>query len=206
MESALGLSGYQATMMIIVFVLLGIGIGALFLALLLPQRWKPKYWMEVAFVVLLIGVVWYGDMRSTQIVEAYQGEMASAGILDEPAIDGAEGFDRELKVIAFQWGFAFLTEDDKISRNAAVVKPGEKILFRIFSNDVIHGFNIPAAGITAEFDPGKERDVWIRAPQEPGKYLIQCLNYCGVGHAQMKAWLVVEGPEDEAVDGEGSGA
>ena len=32
------------------------------------------------------------------------------------------------------------------------------------------------------------------------------LNYCGVGHAQMKAWLVVEGPEDEAVDGEGSGA
>ncbi len=73
-----------------------------------------------------------------------------------------------------------------------VVKPGEKVLFRLFANDVIHGFNIPAAGITAEFDPGRERDLWIRAPEEPGKYLIQCLNYCGVGHAQMKAWLVVE--------------
>tara|TARA_R110002096_G_scaffold145492_6_gene303256 strand:+ start:5541 stop:6131 length:591 start_codon:yes stop_codon:yes gene_type:complete len=195
METALGLSGYQATMMIIVFVVLGLGVSALFLALFLPARWRLKYWMEFAFVGLLIGVVWYGDNRSAAVYGAYQAEMANAGILDEPAIDGAEGFDRELKVIAFQWGFAFLTDDDEISRNAAVVKPGERVLFRIFSNDVIHGFNIPAAGITAEFDPGKERDVWIRAPKEPGKYLIQCLNYCGIGHAQMKAWLVVEGAE-----------
>ena len=98
-------------------------------------------------------------------------------------------------MIAFQWGFAFLNDEDEISRNAAVVKPGEKVLFRIFGNDVIHGFNIPVAGITAELDPGVERDIWITAPTEPGKYLIQCLNYCGVGHAQMKAWLVVQGDE-----------
>lgn len=195
MESALGLASYQATMMILVFIVLGLGTGALFLALFLPARWKLKYWMEFAFVGLLIVFVWYGDWRSAAVVEAYQAEMAQAGVLDEPAIDGADGFDRELRVIAFQWGFAFLTDDNEISRNAAVVQPGETILFRIFSNDVIHGFNIPAVGITAEFDPGKERDIWIRAPQEPGNYLIQCLNYCGVGHAQMKAWLVVEGVE-----------
>lgn len=201
MESALGLSNYLATMMIIVFLLLGLGIGALFLALFLPTRWRPKYWMEFAFIGVLVVVVWYGDKRSTEVVGAYQGEMAQAGVLDEPAIDGSAGFDKELKVIAFQWGFAFLTDDNMISRNAAIVQPGETILFRIFSNDVIHGFNIPAAGITVEFDPGKERDVWIRAPKEPGKYLIQCLNYCGIGHAQMKAWLVVEGSEGDASEG-----
>ncbi|UPH70293.1 hypothetical protein LGT41_0010840 [Abyssibius alkaniclasticus] len=195
MESALGLDSYQATMMILVFVVLGLGIGALFLALFLPVRWKLKYWMEFAFVGLLFVFVGYGDWRSAEIVEAYQAEMAQAGVLDEPALEGASDFDQEIKVIAFQWGFAFLTEGNEISRNAAVVQPGETILFRIFSNDVIHGFNIPAVGITAEFDPGKERDVWIRAPLEPGKYLIQCLNYCGIGHAQMKAWLVVEGAE-----------
>ena len=195
MESALGLDSYQATMMILVFVVLGLGIGALFLALFLPVRWKLKYWMEFAFVGLLFVFVGYGDWRSAEIVEAYQAEMAQAGVLDEPALEGASDFDQEIKVIAFQWGFAFLTEGNEISRNAAVVQPGETILFRIFSNDVILGFNIPAVGITAEFDPGKERDVWIRAPLEPGKYLIQCLNYCGIGHAQMKAWLVVEGAE-----------
>jgi cytochrome c oxidase subunit 2 len=73
------------------------------------------------------------------------------------------------------------------------------------SNDVIHGFNIPVARLTTEFDPGGVRSIWIRAPTKPGKYLIQCLNYCGVGHAQMKAWLVVEGADHDEKDDKGHG-
>lgn len=196
MENALGASGYTATMMALVFIVLGLGIAALFAALFLPTRWKLKYRMEVLFVVLLIAMVWYADRESTAIFKQYQGEIQRAGfIATAEAAEPGQNFDRVLKVIAFQWGFAFLTDDDEISRNAAIVKPGEKVLFRIFGNDVIHGFNIPVAGITAELEPGVERDLWITAPTEPGKYLIQCLNYCGVGHAQMKAWLVVEGDE-----------
>jgi len=194
MENALGASGYTATMIAIVFIVLGLGIAALFAALFLPTRWKMKYRMEAGFVALLVALVWFADRESTAIYQQYQGEIEKAGLIGAAqAAAPSETFDRTLKVIAFQWGFAFLTDDNRISRNAAVVKPGEKILFRVFGNDVIHGFNIPAVGITAEMEPGIERDLWIRAPQQPGKYLIQCLNYCGVGHAQMKAWLVVEG-------------
>jgi len=195
MENALGLSGYTATMMALVFIVLGLGIAALFAALFLPTRWKLKYRMEFLFVALLIGMVWYADRESTAVFKQYQGEIERAGRLSAQAEEVDGNFDRVLKVIVFQWGFAFLTNDDAISRNAAIVQPGEKVLFRIFGNDVIHGLNIPAVGITAEIEPGVERDIWIRAPQKPGKYLIQCLNYCGVGHAQMKAWLVVEGQE-----------
>lgn len=194
MENALGLSGYTATMLALVFIVLGLGIAALFAALFLPTRWRLKYRIEALFVVLLVAMVWYADRESTRVFKAYQGEIAQAGFIGtaEAATPG-QNFDKVLRVVAFQWGFAFLTDEDRISRNAAVVKPGEKVLFRIFANDVIHGFNIPVAGITAEVAPGEERDLWIRAPEKPGKYLIQCLNYCGVGHAQMKAWLVVEG-------------
>ena len=196
MENALGASGYTATMMALVFIVLGLGIAALFAALFLPARWKLKYRMEFLFVGLLVVMVWYADQESTAMYKQYQGEIAKAGFVDaEGEAREGDNFDRVIRVVAFQWGFAFLTDEDEISRNAAVVKPGEKVLFRIFANDVIHGFNIPAVGITAEFDPGVERDLWITAPREPGKYLIQCLNYCGVGHAQMKAWLVVEGEE-----------
>ena len=151
--------------------------------------------MEFVFVGLLLVMVWYGDKRSAEVYSEYQSFLSEAEVMETSAEASSDSFDREIKVIAFQWGFAFLTKEDEISRNAAVVKPGEKVLFRIFANDVIHGFNIPAVGITAEFEPGRERDLWIRAPEKPGKYLIQCLNYCGVGHAQMKAWLVVEGAE-----------
>ena len=81
--------------------------------------------------------------------------------------------------------------------NGPVVKPGERVLFKIVSNDVIHGVNIPVASITAEIDPAELRQLWIKAPDEPGKYLIQCVNNCGVGHAQMKTRLVVEDEEEE---------
>ena len=197
MENALGLAGYQSTMIIIVFVVLGFGIAALFAALFLPARWRLPYSMEFLFVGLLVVMVWYGDKRSTEIYTAYQDRLEEEGVL-EVGYDPEEGeFDQVVRVLAFQWGFAFVNEEDEISRNAVVVQPGETVLFSLFANDVIHGFNIPAASITAEFEPGVERNVWIRAPQEPGKYLIQCLNYCGVGHAQMKAWLVVQGDEGD---------
>lgn len=195
MENALGLSGYQASMMAVVFGLGFLGVGALFMALFWPKRWQMKYRMEVAFVVLLIVLVWFADRRSADVYTEYQNAVEDAGEVVAEGSEPVGDFDQTIKVIAFQWGFAFLTDDNKISRNATVVSPGDKILFRIFSNDVIHGFNIPAVGITAEFAPGETRDIWIRAPAEPGKYLIQCLNYCGIGHAQMKAWLVVEGAE-----------
>ena len=146
--------------------MLGLGTAALFAALFLPARWKLKYRMEYIFVILLVGIVWYADRESTRIFKAYQGEIRQAGYIGAAeAAEPGQNFDRVIRVVAFQWGFAFLTESDEISRNAAIVKPGETVLFRIFSNDVIDGFNIPAAGITAEYEPGVERDLWIRAPE-----------------------------------------
>ncbi len=191
MENALGLSGYQALMMTIVFGLGLLGIAGLFLALFWPKRWRLKYRVEIGFIVMLLALAWYAEDSSSRIFTDYQAAIRESGVLTAEPTEPTGKFDRELKVIAFQWGFAFLTDENEISRNAVIVKPGERVLFRIFSNDVIHGFNIPAVGITTEFDPGRERDIWIRTPEKPGKYLIQCLNYCGVGHAQMKAWLVV---------------
>ncbi|NOZ32821.1 MAG: hypothetical protein GXP01_07065 [Alphaproteobacteria bacterium] len=192
MQNALGLMGDQAIMIAITFALGIGGIAALFLALFWPKRWRMKYRMEVGFVLLLVAVAIYADWRSTETFQAYDAGLRAEGVsgtIVDPAARAS--FDRTITVLAFQWGFVFTTEDGKISRNAVRVEPGEKVLFQILSNDVIHGFNIPVAGITTEFDPGKDREIWIKAPREPGKYLIQCVNYCGVGHAQMKAWLVV---------------
>jgi heme/copper-type cytochrome/quinol oxidase subunit 2 len=192
MQQALGLMGDQA-LMIAITLALGIGgIAALFMALFWPRRWRMKYRMEVGFVVLLAGLAYYADRNSAATYNAYEAALRGEGVSGKVVDPQARAdFDREITVLAFQWGFAFTTKDGKISRNAVLVEPNDKVLFRILSNDVIHGFNIPVAGLTTEFEPGGTREVWIRAPKKPGKYLIQCLNYCGVGHAQMKAWLVV---------------
>ncbi|MCH9000857.1 MAG: hypothetical protein IID48_21715 [Proteobacteria bacterium] len=198
MQNALGLMGDQAIM---VGITLALGIGgvlALFMALFWPARWHLPYRMEVAFVVLLAGLAVYADANSAGTYQAYEADLPDEGALSGAlAFDAAAaGFDRHIKVYAFQWGFLFFDEDGAASRNAVKVAPGAKVLFTILANDVIHGFNIPVARLTTEFDPGEARSIWIRAPEAPGKYLIQCLNYCGLGHSQMKAWLVVGEPGD----------
>lgn len=194
MEYALGLSGGQTTMIAITIAMLVLGLGGLFAALFLPKRWRMKYRMEIIFVALLAALMFYADRESTKIFTAYQEDFRDEQVVSGKLVESGDSkFDRTLRVLTFQWGFAFVTKDNEISRNAAIVEPGERVLFKIVSNDVIHGFNIPVARITAEIDPSEVSLVWIKAPEKPGKYLIQCVNYCGVGHAQMKAWLVVEG-------------
>ncbi len=200
MENALGIWGPQALMMAITASFTILGMVMLLAAVLMKRRWKPSYTVEFVFVGVMIALAYFGDLSSYTTYSAYQEnlnaeeKMVSGNYTGE----GEDAFDRVYTTIAFQWGFAFINEDDEISRNAAIVKPGEKVLFKIVSNDVIHGFNIPVAQITAEIDPDDKREIWIKAPDEPGKYLIQCVNYCGVGHAQMKAWLVVEEPAQTA--------
>ncbi len=195
MENALGIWGPQATLMAITASFTILGMVMLILAMFMGKRWKPSYTFEFAFIAVMVGLVFYADWSSVNTYSAYQADLNAEErkVSGTYVGEGEAAFDRVITVIAFQWGFAFINEQDEISRNAVVVKPGEKVLFKIVSNDVIHGFNIPVAQITAEIDPDEKREMWIRAPDEPGRYLIQCVNYCGVGHTQMKAWLVVQG-------------
>ena len=198
MQNALGLMGDQALMFSITFAMGIGGILALFMAIFWPPRWRMKFRMEVVFVILLAVILFAAENNSTETYRAYEMDLPREGEINPASIGqaGAEKFDRTYGVYAFQWGFIFFDADRKATRNAVWVKPGERVLFNIMANDVIHGFNIPVAGITTEYQPGELRSVWIRAPEKEGNYLIQCMNYCGIGHSQMKAWLVVnDGPD-----------
>lgn len=200
MENALGIWGPQAALMAITASFTILGMVMLLAAMFMKRRWKPSYTFEFAFVAVMLGLVYYADRESYNTYSAYQENLNATEKKVSGNYTGAgeQAFDRVVTVIAFQWGYAFVNDKNEISRNAVVVNPGEKVLFKVVSNDVIHGFNIPVAQITAEIDPDNKRELWIKAPDKPGKYLIQCVNYCGVGHAQMKAWLVVTGAEKTA--------
>lgn len=191
MQNALGLLGNQALMFGITVALGIAGIAALFMALFWPRRWHLKYRIEVVFVALLAVLAVYADVDSANTYKAYEAVLPRAEAIKASAAFDRDNFDRSIRAYAFQWGFVFLDEKGEASRNAVKVAPGDRILLSILSNDVIHGLNVPVAGLTTELEPGEVRLLWFRAPDRAGKYLIQCLNYCGLGHAQMKAWLVV---------------
>jgi len=197
MNEALGLMGQQQIMFAIM-VALGVGgITALFAALYLPTRWKVPYSAEIIFAGIIAGLGVYGAMTSQSAVNEYWADVPrieeASEMSGKVGIDfESEAFDKAVTAYLYQWGFVFINPDGSATRNALAVDPGQKVLVHVTSNDVIHGFQIPGVNLTTEVDPKAVRSVWFRAPKEPGKYLIQCIDYCGIGHHQMKAWLVVE--------------
>lgn len=198
MLQATGSMSDLAIMLAIVAILLALGVGTLLLALFGKARWRPGYRLEIGFIAILVGLAIFADVRSTRVFTSYEAGLPKESLTGKnwnAVLQKLKknGIDRIVRVYAFQWGYTFIDEKAAASRNAVLVKPGEKVLFVLMSNDVIHGFNIPVARVIYEFEPPGVRTMWIRAPNKPGKYLIQCTNYCGLGHAQMKAWLVVAG-------------
>jgi len=78
-----------------------------------------------------------------------------------------------------------------------VVRVGEKVLFRLRSADVTHGFSIPELQVGPIYiEPGSVTEVRFE-PSEPGQYLIQCTFRCGGCHEEMFAILEVLGPHGE---------
>lgn len=77
------------------------------------------------------------------------------------------------------------------------VRVGEKVLFRLKSADVTHGFSIPELEVGPIYiEPGTITEVRFE-PEESGQYLIQCTARCGCCHEEMFAILTVLGPNGE---------
>ena len=63
--------------------------------------------------------------------------------------------------------------------------------FELTSKDVIHNFNIPEYVVLLDAVPGRVNTVWF-SPNVAGEFDIQCREYCGLIHYNMRATLIVE--------------
>jgi cytochrome c oxidase subunit 2 len=98
-----------------------------------------------------------------------------------------------VKVIGQQWFWTFEHADGTKEIGELHVKKGVPYRFEVISQDVIHSFNIPDFTILMDAIPGRVNSVWNMFDQT-GEYLIQCREYCGLLHYNMKAKLFVEEP------------
>jgi len=104
-----------------------------------------------------------------------------------------------IRVIGQQWFWTFEHEDGTTEIGELHVKKGVPYRFEIVAKDVIHDFNIPDFTILMDAVPGRINTMWNMF-DETGEYLIQCKEYCGLLHYDMKAKLFVE--ENDAPAGE----
>ena len=75
--------------------------------------------------------------------------------------------------------------------NEIHIPVGVPVTFKLRSTDVIHSFWVPNLSGKKDLIPGKTATIWLQA-DKPGVYRGQCAEYCGLQHAQMGLWIVVD--------------
>src|SRR5918998_223779 len=117
----------------------------------------------------------------------------------ERLIEHAPEEAENIKVTGQQWFWTFEHEDGRQEVGELHVTRGVPYKFELVSMDVIHDFNIPDFTVLLDVVPGRVNTIW-NVFDKSGEYLIQCREYCGLLHYNMKAKLFVEEPTAETAE------
>jgi cytochrome c oxidase subunit II len=117
----------------------------------------------------------------------------------EHEIEAAPPDAETIKVTGQQWFWTFEHEDGTKEVGELHVDQNVPYRFEITSQDVIHDFNVPDFVILMDAVPGRINTLW-NVFDVPGEYLIQCREYCGLLHYNMRAKLFVEPASAEGTE------
>jgi cytochrome c oxidase subunit 2 len=87
------------------------------------------------------------------------------------------------------------TDEDVLTANDLVIPAGVDVNLEIRSNDVIHSYWIPALNGKKDAVPGRTHPLTLNA-DEPGTYVGQCTEYCGLSHGYMRQRVVALEPDE----------
>lgn len=137
------------------------------------RKLEVTWTVATAVILLFVGAASYGVMAQQSVV--YSAE--------EPQPDGD---DVVVDVEAYQWGWIFnYPQHENVSTSRKLVLPVDtNIYFRVTSRDVVHSFAVPEMGLKQDAFPG-ETNVLRTHTTEQGTFQGYCMEFCGVGHAQM---------------------
>ena len=98
----------------------------------------------------------------------------------------------DIEVFSRQWSWEFKYGD--VSSTELHLPNNQRIKFILHSEDVLHGFYIPAFRLKQDIIPGRVIDFEL-TPIREGKYRLRDSQYSGTYFAAMQADVIVESPE-----------
>lgn len=107
----------------------------------------------------------------------------------------APGEAMEINIQAEKWIWTFEYPDGMRSLGELYVPVGKPVKLIMQSKDVLHSFFIPGFRIKMDVLPNRYTEQWFKS-DIPGEYQVQCAEYCGKGHSQMNAKIVVMTPAE----------
>lgn len=158
-----------------------------------------RLWLlaSLVLVVLFIATITYGAVGlDIQMVDDREDPIAPEDIPEDerfgdPRVEQVGEDEYEVYVVALQFFF------DPGTAEPIEVPANTQVTFYVTSTDVIHSFTVVGTNINTMVVPGEVAALTVKF-DEPGEYGILCNEYCGIGHHDMEAELiVVEGDASE---------
>jgi len=88
-------------------------------------------------------------------------------------------------VLGKRWSWTFTYPNGKIT-SELYVPEGQNIRLHLHAplGDVLHSFYVPAFRVKEDVVPGRKTHIWFKSTV-PGRYDVECAEYCGAGHSRM---------------------
>lgn len=129
---------------------------------------ESSLWLEIVWTLLptllVLAMFWYGWKGYLVLRTVPQGAL-------------------EVTATARMWSWSFSYANGTTSPRL-YVPVGRPVKVNLVSQDVIHGFFLPAFRVKRDVVPGMANHAWFVA-DKPGTYDLFCSQYCGTGHSAM---------------------
>ncbi len=103
----------------------------------------------------------------------------------------------EIFVVGKRWMWHIQHANGARENNTLHIPVGKPIQLTMISQDVNHGFYVPAFRVKRDALPGRYNTMWF-TPTKIGKFHLFCTEYCGTNHSEMIGSVYVQSPMDYA--------
>ena len=98
-----------------------------------------------------------------------------------------------ISITGHQWWWEAEYPTGEVTANEIHVPLNRTIGFTLETADVLHSFWVPQLFGKQDLLPGRVNTLWF-TPEEVGVFQGQCVEFCGISHANMRLQMVVDSP------------
>lgn len=155
-------------------------------------------WTAIPFLLVLwIGIYSYQVYEKMGIQGPMEHTHSSMGMQSAQAapINSEAKPVTEIEVLAKQWSWEFRYLGSNVNSTELHLPANQRVRMKLQSEDVIHGFYIPAFRLKQDIIPKQTIDFEF-TPIRIGKYRLRDSQFSGTYFAAMQTDVIVESPED----------
>lgn len=143
---------------------------------------KSKLLLEVVWIVAVVAILGWAAAGNASYTLSHGNNIAN------PVGSDPQGV--VINVTGRQWQWQFEYPNGTTMSDKLVLQVNTTYVLVVTSADVVHDLYIPQFGVQAYAVNGHVNQVSFE-PMKKGRYIMECVEYCGEYHYEMRGWVTV---------------